>query len=76
MLKYVERCRSEYVKGREEEFVKCVLEGALNNQRGNEVVRRGTKALVDISYEIGQDCFIPLKDIRSRACSNSSMALA
>lgn len=65
MLKYVEECRKSYVRGNEVEYVKCVLRGIKAHEDQEKVVRRATKALLELSKD--PECFVSRGDILSRA---------
>ena len=67
MLEYVKRCRSKYTKGNEAEYIRCLLSGIIGNEGNEKVVRRATKAMLELNVEQGHDCFISRKDIFSRA---------
>jgi len=67
MLEYVKDCKMKYVRGNEVEYVKCVFSGICNHQRDEEVVKRATKALLELSKEQGRDRFTSRKAILSRA---------
>ena len=77
MLKYVEECLAQYrTHGSESELVKCILREAnqaAEKKGDNEyLVQNGTKALVQISRELGPDKFIPLEEIMKRGETGSS----
>lgn len=67
MLSYVAECRQTYIKGNEVEYVECVIKGAMKHERNEKVVRRGTKALLQLSKAQGRDAFISRKQINLQA---------
>jgi hypothetical protein len=65
MLKYVEECKKSNVRGNKIEYVKCVLRGIKDNENKEKVVRRATKALLELSKD--PECFVSRGDILSQA---------
>ena len=68
MREYVKKCRNAYASGVSElEYVRCVLENASGREIGENLVWRGTKALVELSVERGLGQFITIEEIRLRS---------
>ncbi len=64
MREYIRRCREAYYAGGSElEYIQCVLLESEDPAR-QDLVRRGTKALLNLSYKQGRDKFIPIHSIR------------
>jgi len=64
MRGYIRRCREAYSAGGSKlEYIQCVLSESEDPAR-QDLVRQGTKALVDLSNEQGQDKFISIHGIR------------
>ncbi|HAS28421.1 MAG TPA: hypothetical protein DCR59_04590 [Dehalococcoidia bacterium] len=67
MLVYVKHCKEKYTKGNEDAYIRCLLSGIKRNEGEEKVVRRATKAILDLSRQQGRDAFISITDILSRA---------
>ena len=70
MLGYVKHCWSAYLGGLLElrsRYVRDVVLEARRLQRDEDLVWRGTKALVELSSERGTDQWITIKEIRQRS---------
>ena len=64
MREYIRRCREAYYAGGSElEYVQRVLSESEDPAR-QDLVRRGTKVLIDLSKEQGRDKFIAIHSIR------------
>jgi len=53
MPKYTEDCKRKYVRGKDVEYVKCVLSGIKKYEDDRKVLRRAMKALLEISEKQG-----------------------
>lgn len=67
MLEYVKKCKDRYISGKELEYVDCILKGVIANERSQRVVRRGTKALLELAREKGRNIFMSRRAVNSRA---------
>ena len=58
MLEYVKRCKNKYAKGNEAKYIRCLLSGIIEHEDNEKVVRRATKAMLELVWEQGRDSFI------------------
>ncbi len=66
--KYVTECWNRYQSGDSpEEYVRCVLETAEVRARGENLVRKATQALVELSRKKSPDEFVTLREICEHA---------
>src|ERR687892_1891301 len=64
MREYIKRCKEAYCAGSSElEYVQRVLSESEDLAR-QDLVRRGSKALIDLSKAEGRDEFIPIHRVR------------
>jgi hypothetical protein len=59
MRDYVKKCMADYVES--------IWRNAMRYERRKKAVRRGTRALLDLTAENGCGAWIPKRDIQSRA---------